>query len=301
MIVRHILCITGLVAMCAFAVPQAQAQDSYDGIRLSWTGSLDPVKDSLLLPTARHPALTINVYESNSRQALRLLGADLRSRGTRLSGNRPARASGLTLEGTAMGALDLMVVAEHDRHGDASLTLAFQRDERSVDHDDPGLRAAVREIAVRLNRAVVNEQIEDLRKRQGRVESREESARKSEARLLKQQNKANKDLQRIKQRQSRQQRNNANMQRDAARFDARFNRTGNPRFLQRATRQRRQLAQGERRMGRLMRDEARKQSDLVKIERDLVKSREDQRSQGLAKRSKEDALQLLQRKLEAIH
>jgi hypothetical protein len=290
-----------LLVLWAFALPQAHAQDSYEGIRLGWAGTLEPVKDSLLLPTARHPALTINVYESNARQALRLLGADLRTRGVRLSGNRPARARGLTMEGTAQGAMDLMVVAEQDRHGDASLTLAFQRDERSVDHEDPALRAAVREIAVRLNRALVNEQIEDLRKRQGRVESREESARKTETRLLKQQTKANKDLQRIKQRQSQQQRNNANMQRDAARFDARFNRSGNPRFLQRATRQRRQLAQGERRMGRLMRDESRKQSDLVKIERDLVKSREDQRSQGLTMRSKEDALQLLQRKLEAIN
>ena len=290
-----------LLAMWAFALPEAQAQDSYEGIRLGWAGTVEPVKDSLLLTASRHPALTINVYESNARHALRLLGADLRTRGVRLSGNRPARARGLTMEGTGHGAMDLMVVAEQDRHGDASLTLAFQRDERSVDHEDPALRAAVREIAVRLNRALVNEQIEDLRKRQGRVESREESARKTETRLLKQQTKANKDLQRIKQRQSQQQRNNANMQRDAARFDARFNRTGNPRFLQRATRQRRQLAQGERRMGRLMRDESRKQSDLVKIERDLVKSREDQRSQGLTMRSKEDALQLLQRKLEAIN
>lgn len=300
MIARTFRWTSWLLVLWPLLAAPTQAQEAYDGIRLTWTGTVEPVKDSLLLTAARYPALTIVVYERNARQSLRLLGDELRTRSARLSGARPARARGLTLEGTALGAVDLMVVAEQDRHGDASLTFAFTKDELPVDHGDAALVAAVRDLAVRLNRAVVKEQQEELRRRHGRMESREESARKQEAKLLKQQTKANKDLQRIKQRQGRQQRTNANMQRDAARFDARFNATGNPRFLQRATRQRRQLAQGERRMGRLLRDESRKQGDLVKIERDLNKAREEQQFSGVAKRGKEDALQLLQRKLEAI-
>ena len=300
MIARTFRWTSWLLVLWPLLAAPTQAQEAYDGIRLTWTGTVEPVKDSLLLTAARYPALSIVVYERNARQSLRLLGDELRTRSARLSGARPARARGLTLEGTTLGAVDLMVVAEQDRHGDASLTFAFTKDELPVDHGDAALVAAVRDLAVRLNRAVVKEQQEELRRRHGRMESREESARKQEAKLLKQQTKANKDLQRIKQRQGRQQRTNANMQRDAARFDARFNATGNPRFLQRATRQRRQLAQGERRMGRLLRDESRKQGDLVKIERDLNKSREEQQFSGVAKRGKEDALQLLQRKLEAI-
>lgn len=247
----------------------ARAQDkTKDGYRLSWDHHLSVQQDSMALRTGQLPAWTITVHESSARDVLKLWRSDIAPTAERVSGSGPTLARSATLKGLANGPYDIRAMSSQDRRaGSATLSLAFSKGDSTIGHNTEGVAEAIYQVAVRLNKAVVQEQLAALQKDFDKAKSKQERAQKNESKLSRQLTKANRDLERVKTRKSRAQRGGAGARGDISGLERKFALTNDPTDLKRLTKARNSLVKEEQRMAKMMRDEARAQGRVNKIQK----------------------------------
>jgi hypothetical protein len=269
---------------------------SAEGFRLSWDNTITVERDTLRVGDAKLPAWSITVHETSAKGALDLWRIDVAPHAARVSGSRPMVASGVKLSDAIPERVDVRAMSTQDRRsGDATLTLAFN----SLGHD-ARIEALMRDLSVRLNKALVQEQIDAITK--GKSDSRKdlEKEQKNEAKLGKRLNKANRDLENTLRRKSRTQHTIANQQRDITRQERSVVGAASPRQLKRLTRSRRSLTGSQRQLSRLMRDEARTQKQINKLTRDIQNSQAAQQAIRSGKDLKSYSLDALNRKKDSI-
>ncbi len=287
--------------LLAGTVATAAQERTRDGALLRWDHSIHVDSATLSTPAGPLPAHAITVFESNTRNAQRLWSADMAaSTQARMRGSRPMVATGVQLPGIP-GPVEVRAQFDQDRRsGHTTITLAIIRGDSTVADAADAARSFFHAQSVRLNRAVVQQQMDDLRKRMGRTEGRLDKAVKDEHRMERRLVKANRDLERAMKRKMRAQRSSARGKGDIAGLERRYHQSNNTRDLKRLTQARNAVARDERRMARLMRDEARAQGRINDLQRNLPNTRQSQREHGDIRDLKQQQLETLQRKMDAI-
>lgn len=269
---------------------------SAEGFRLSWDNTITVERDSLRVRGANLPAWSITVHETSAKGALDLWRIDVNPQATRVSGSRPMVATGVKLGDAFPEPVEVKAMSSHDRRsGDATLTLAFT----SLGHDER-IEAHMRELSVRLNRALVQEQIDAITRSKSDAHRGLEKEERNEAKLAKRLTKAQRDLERTMRKQSRTQSTIASQQRDLTRQERSVVGTVSPRQLKRLTRVRRNLTSSQRQLSRQMRDAARTQKQINKLTRDIQNSQAAQQAIRSGKDLKSYSLEALTRKKERI-
>jgi len=280
----------------------ARAQDkTKDGYRLSWDHTLSVKQDSMALRTGQLPAWTITIHESSARDALKLWRSEIAPTAERVSGSVPTLARSATLKGLANGPYEIRAVSSQDRRaGTATLSLAFSKGDSTLGHKAKGIGEAVHQLAVRLNKAVVQDQLAALQKDFDKAKSRQERAQMNESKLSRQLTKANRDLERIKTRKSRAQRGGAGARGDISGLERKFALTNDPKDLRRLTKARNSLVKEEQRMAKLMRHEARAQGRVNRIQKQMPDHREVQQVESSTMLELQREMDALRRKQDAI-
>jgi hypothetical protein len=269
---------------------------SPEGFRLSWDNTITVERDSLRVGGAKLPAWSITVHETSAKDALDLWRIDVTPQATRIGGSRPMVATGVKLGDGFPEAVEVRAMSRHDRlSGDATLTLAFT----SLWHDER-LEALMRELSVRLNRALVQEQIDAIARSKSDAHRGLEKEERNEAKLAKRLTKAQRDLERTMRKQSRTQSSIAKQQRDLTRQERSVVGAVSPRQLKRLTRARRNLTSNQRQLSRQMRDASRTQRQINKLTRDIQNSQAAQQAIRSGKDLKSYSLEALARKKESI-
>lgn len=243
------------------------AQTTKEGFNLMWSNTLTVVPDTLVNGTHKLPAHTITIHESDGNKALELWKVDYKAVSQSITGSKPTKAIGAMQ--TAVSGTPMLVLATSTtdkKAGIGRLTVAFAKnDSVAIDEQEAAARV-MQELAVKYNKAVVQEQILAKEKSLEKAAGKAESAQADAAKLAKKSEKANSELKKIKAKQGKIQANNAKLSGEIAGLEKKFQMTNNPKDLEKLAKLRSKLTKGESELAKLMGSEAKMQGNLNKIE-----------------------------------
>lgn len=271
-----------------------------DGISLVWDRELVVVNDSMSIGGRYVPAHTITVFETDASTAMDLLKVDYTPISTSIGG-KPMKVSGARLSQISESPVDVLVVGNTQKKANlARLTLAFMTNDSTVLADNGAQEELLLGLAVRLNKAVVQGQIDQyqqvLDKTSDKLGGTQEDVAKAEKKL----SKSNASLEKAKSKRAKLERDAAGLQGDINGLERKFALSNDPKDLQRLTKARQKLARTQNAQAKLMQQEAKAQGNINKYKdsADKYGSKVDQQAH-----SKEDTQRIiaeLKRKQDSI-
>lgn len=277
-----------------------QAQTTKDGTQLQWKHQLQVVPGTITVDKASYPGHTISVFETDEKGLLDLWRADYTPISAAIT-SKPLKATGVQIPQLAEAPLTVYADANTDKKAKLTkLTLAFMLNDSTSLEDNGEQAKLMHELAVRLNRAVVQAQIDryqkDLDKVGDKLGSTQSDVAKSQSKL----SKSNSELEKLKSKRAKMERDNARVHGDVAGLEKKFALSNDPKDLQRLTKARQKLAKNESQMAKLMQQEAKVQGHINKQQSTLDSQA---KKAGTQTESKEDLMRIvseLKRKLDNI-
>jgi hypothetical protein len=280
----------------------ANAQEkTKEGFTKTWDRPLTVVPDSLLIGTHKVPAYTIAVHEADAGTVADLWKADMKAMSREVTGSKPLRANGVVLTELGSAPVNMAVQTTTEKKSDlCRFTLAFLATDSTAMAAAPEQEAYVRGLAVKYNKAVVQQQIDVYQKMLDRSSEKLADAKGDEAKLKQRISKANNELAKLKAKRGKVMADNAQVQGDITGLEKKFALTNDPKDLQRLTKARQKLAKGESAVAKLMQSEAKAQGTANKYQDQLPRSSSEQQDITLNKEEITNTLNALKRKQDSI-
>ena len=244
-----------------------QAQTTKEGHALLWSNTLTVVPDSLVNGKFKLPAYTITVFESDASTVLDLWKNEYKAISQTITGSKPTKAVGAMQSAVSTSPLLILANSNADKKaGIGKLTVAFAKNDSVPAEEQQAAERVMMDLAVKYNKAVVQEQITAKEKSLEKATGKAESAQASAAKLDKKSEKANSELKKIKAKQGKVQGNNAKLSGEIAGLEKKFQLTNNPKDLAKLAKVRQKLTKGEAELAKLLSSEAKAQGNVNKIE-----------------------------------
>lgn len=260
-----------------------QAQDlTKDGTALSWNRELTVVPGTIKTKAAQFQAHTITVFETDAKTALELFKTEYTPISASIGGN-PMKVTGAKLPAISEAPVDVLVTATTDKKAKlARLSVTFMSNDSTILPDNGEQEKTLRELAVRLNKAVVQKQIDgyqkDLEKEGKKLGDTQKDVAKSKKKL----SKSNSDLQKAMSKRSKTERQSATLHGTISGLERTFALSNDPKDLKKLTKARTKLAKSEKDQAKLMQQEAKYQSSINKYQDsvDSYSKKADDRTEG---------------------
>ncbi len=256
-----------LLSIPAFLFPSMDGHaqtTTKDGTSLVWDHELAVVKDSLSANGTKYPAHTITVFEADANAALELLKLDYTPIATSIGG-KPMKVSGARLTQISEAPVTVLIEANTQKKADLTrLTVAFMSNDSTPLADNGEQESLLQGLAVRLNKAVVQGQIDRYQKELDKTTEKLGSAQDDVAKAQKNLSKSNANLESAKSKRAKLERESANLQGDISGLERKFALSNDPKDLQKLTKAREKLARTERSQAKLMQQEAKAQGSINK-------------------------------------
>lgn len=288
------------IAVCLAFGLAAQAQNTLkDGTSLIWDKEIAVSADSLRNDSVNVPALKVPVYEASASQVSGWLktvlpGANFKKQGDVL------KALNAPLAGMAQPMDILARVAQEKKSGMSTLSLAFLKPGTSSPVADAALQAAVREVGVKLNKAVVQGQVDEWKKKLGKADSKTADAAKDQDKVQGKLNKAQEQLAKYAKEKGKLQNEHAILQKEIDLYNQKWTLSQDPKDLKKLTKARGKITKNEGSMAKVLENEAKTQRDLSKSTSNLPDAQKAKDQQAAAQADVQRTVDALQRKLESI-
>lgn len=292
-----------LILLCTAAVLSAtlHAQDKLkDGTSLTWDKTIGVGQDSLLNDTVMVPARTVPVYEADESQVAKVLGkaipgASFKKQGKLLS------ASDVSLPSASTSPVQLLASIERNRKENLStLKLAFLQDGKALTANDAQLNAAVREIGVNLNKAVVQDQLDGWTKQLDKAGSKAESASKASDKTQGKLNKSQSKVAKASKERSKLQGEHAVLQKEIDLQNQKWTLSQDPKDLKKLTKARAKITKNESNMAKAMKTESDAQKEVSKYTSALPDAQKTEQAKAATQAEVQRTVDALQRKMESI-
>ncbi len=298
MLLRHSLL---LVPVLLFSVLGCLAQSSKNGPKLTWTRSIEVGKGEVVSGERKFPAHVITVFEADGPVAIELWEKDLGPLAKEITGKRPYRAVGVRLPALGEAPLTILATATSDKkNGNAMLSLAYLQNDSTVHADNGAQEKVSRDLAIRLNQALVQTQIDAAQKELAETMEDLTDEQEDHARSQERMSDANTDLEKNANRQSKLQRDIANLQGEISGLERRFAMSNDPKDLKKLTSARKKLAKEEKELSGLMADESKAKGKANKYQEDMTSHSEVSDEHSKSKEELEAMIAELKRKKDAI-
>lgn len=257
-----------IAATFTLSASRTTAQDkTKEGDLLTWTHTISVVPDSLANAGHTLPAFLITVYESDGGQAFDLWKAQMASSSREVNNGKPAKAIGVTLPAFNSSPVMVLCTATTDKKADLGrLSLAYVLNDSVPVMDQEAASAHARELAVALNKAVVQVRIDAYTKRLDKTNDKLDDAQEEVMDNAKDLEKANKDLAKNRNAVSKIQADNAKYSGEIAGLEKKFALTNDPKDLKQLTKARQKLAKGEASLAKAMKSEAKAQDAVSRYQ-----------------------------------
>ncbi len=271
-----------------------------DGTTLTWDKQITVVKGPLVADSATLPAFTVAVYEATASDVQGLLktemsGADLKKQGKLL------KASNVSFPAGSAVPVDVLAsITDNKKQKMSNLTLAFVAAGTNTPVENPDLESAVRDLSVRLNKAVVQQQLDSWTKQLGKADSKTESAAKSQDKAQAKLNKAQSQLEKTTREKSKLQSQHVIMQKEIDLYNEKWTLSQDPKDFKKLSKSRSNIAKNEAKMAKLMQNEAKAQKELTKTSSNLPDAQKAKDEKVAAQSQVQRTVDALQRKLENI-
>lgn len=293
---RHISLLTLSITL-AFSVT---AQDKLDdGTLLTWNQEISVGMDSLRNDSAMLPAYTTNVYETRASRMEDLLTKALPAAKFKKTGD-VLRADNVLFPAGASAPVTLLVRSTDDkRSGKTMLLLSVLQNGAPVAHT-PALENAVHDLGVRLNKAVVQQQIDDQKKKLAKTADKTESAVKDQDKAQGKLNKAQAEMKKIAKTKLDLQNEHNILEKDIALQNERWTTSQDPKDLKKLTKARDKISKNESKLADTLKDETKTQADIAKYTAQVPDAAKARDAKAATQADVQRTVDSLQRKLESI-
>lgn len=295
---------TALLSTLALAVAAttAQAQDkTKEGFVLGWNNTIVVVPDTLVNGTHKLPAHTITVFESDGNQAMDLWKNSMKAKSREVTGSKPVQAIGVDPGGLSTAPINVLAESSTDKKaGIGRLKLAFVENDSTAVANAEGAKGQAHAMAVELNKALVQGQIDTYAKLLGKASEKTADAQADVAKNNKNLSKANSALAKSNAAVSKIQANNAKLHGEVSGLEKKFAVTNDPKDLQKLTKARGKLTKGEESLAKAMKQETKAQETVSKYQDKAPDQAKEHAERAETKQELEATKAKLERKLDAI-
>ena len=288
-------------AFLLFLVSALHAQNTLkDGTSLLWDKEITVGHDSLRNDTANVAAVTVPVYEASSSDVMDLLKSQLPGANFKKHG-KVLKATGVSFATASSTPVDILAsVNENKKQRVSTLTLAFLSPGTAISLGGPQVEAAARGLAVKMNKAVVQCQIDSWRKKLSKASDKADDAIKDHEKAQAERDKAKAKLGKTAKEKSKLQDEHAILQKQIDLDNQKWTLSQNSKDLKALTKSRSKITKNETAMAKVMQDEADIRKDLAK-NADEVPDTQKAKEQKTAEQAEiQRTVDALQHKLESI-
>lgn len=295
---RFALCLIGSLSL----ITTSNAQEkSATGYALNWTGSVQVAPDTITNGTHKLPAFALPIHEADPGKALDLWKTQCAMKGGKVSGSDPYRSTPILVDGLGAAPVVVMATTAKDKQlGGTRMLVTYALNDSVPAPDAASAQQAAHDLALALNRAVVMEQIADQQKLVDKLNGKLESAQADQAKAEKKAGDANKDLEKVKQQQSKLSGKQAQLQSDELHAQQRYDRTKNPKDLEKLSKIKAKLVKVQQDLAKQMEKEASAQKKVNSRQGDIPDANKEEQEKQAAKEKANTDLEALKRKLEAV-
>lgn len=296
----HRTTLRSLTIACLFPTlgTALHAQDkSASGHLLNWTNTIVVETDSLVNGRYKLPAHTFTVWEADPGTALNALKAAYAEQGAKFSGSSPLRGMATVAGMGEAPVLLLATTAKDKKAGGARMQVAFAANDSTA---LPGGGEAAHALAVQVNRAIVQQQIDAQQKIVDKHHGRLEGAQKDQAKAQEKAGKAAEDLEKAKKEKSRLTDKHTQLQKEELKLKERYNATQEAKDLEKLTKMHNKLVKVQEDLAKQIRKEADAQESHNKRQGAIPEAQEAQQGHQVSKEQAVSELEALKRKLEAV-
>ncbi len=294
------LVVTGL--LCAVSLPfEVLAQKGRNGPELSWNKEITILPNTIQFKDSTFQAFSFTVFETDAKTLLEMWRNDYSSKSVEIEKGEPMVANGAMIERLSNGPITVLARTAGDKKaGTATMTIAFKPSTNGTIAALDVQEAQVREMAVRYNRAVVEEQIKReekvLEKSKGQLSKSVSKDDKLNKNILK----TNASLNKVQASRMKEQTKNARLQGQLVGAEHAYTISKDVKDLKKLTKARDKLSAGETKVAKLMEKEARIQSTATKYSGNIPDSNRDKEGHSTEVAAHETTLEALRTKLNNI-
>lgn len=271
-----------------------------DGTSLTWDKEIKVVPATIQNGDELQAALSVDVFEAKASQVWDLLKTELPTAIFKKEG-QVMKASNVTFSAAMGSPVDIVAKAEDVKKMNMStLTMAFLAPGTNTVVEDEALSPAMRELAVKLNKAVVQQQINEWAKKLDKADSKTESATKAADKAQARVNKAQAALTKIAKEKSKLQSEHAILQKEIDLNNQKWTVSQDAKDFKRLTKSRAKITKNESKMAKVMDKEAKAQKELSKSSANLPDAQKTQEQKAATQAEVQRTVDALQRKLENI-
>lgn len=293
-----------LIAAIGFVLsaPTTIAQEKGEaGFALAWTHELREEPATLANGRFTLKGWSFTAYECNASDAMKHWKRHMETLGGAVKGNDPTRSTGAVIGGLATPVPLVLAMAAKDKEaGGIRVTVAFALNDSVNAPDDPGMAAVLRTMAVKVNRAVVEDQVAEQEKRVRKVTGELAAAQKEEAKASERSQDAGEDLRKVNSKQAKLTERRADLQKELGRLQAKYQKKQDPALLEDIAKTQQRLADVDKDMAKLQKEESDAQKDVNKHQGRIPDAQEHQQKHEAQKERAISELEALKRKLEAV-
>ncbi len=272
-------------------------QKSASGHLLNWTNSIVVEADSLMNGKHKLPAHSFMVWEADPGTAVSALRSVHEAQGARFSGSSPLRGL-VTVQGMGDAPVLLLATAANDKkNGGARMQVAFAANDSTA---VPGGGEAAHAMAVQVNRAIVQQQIDAQQKIVDKAQGKLVGAQKDQAKAQEKAGKAAEDLEKAKKEKSKLVDKQAQLQKEELRLKERYNTSKEAKDLEKLNKVQGRLVKLQADLAKQIKKEADAQESANKRQKAIPGTQEAQQEHQVTKEQAVSELEALKRKLEAV-
>ncbi len=279
----------------------ADAQDKTEsGYLLNWTNRIKIERDTLVHGKYKLPAYTFAVFETDAGIAVGEWVAAYESKGGKVTGSDPYKGVGVPVDGLS-GAVTVMVtVTRNKKDGTALAAVALTQNDSTPAPDWEKGEKAVYDLAVRMNKGVVQKQVDEQQELVDELTKKLAGAQKDQVKATEQSADAADDLEKAKKEKAKLADKQADLQGEQAKLQEKYTRTNDPKDLEKLTKVQQDLVKVQKDMSKQLKKEADAQKDANKKQGDIPDSVEEQQELQVKKDRAVSELEALKRKKEAV-
>lgn len=292
--------IFGALPFVLVAGTAAHAQFLKDGTALTWDKEITVTQATVQADTALLAGWSVPVYEVKAAQIWDLMKTELPTAVFRKEG-QVMKASNVNFNPALGTPVDIVAKAEDVKKMNmGALTMAFLVPGTTTVVENDALSPAMRELAVKLNKNVVQQQINTWAKKLDKADSKTESASKKADKVQDKLKKAQSKLQKVTKEKSKLQSEHAILQKEIDLNNEKWTVSQDPKDFKRLTKSRAKITKNETKMAKAMDAEAKVQREISKSSSNLPDAQKATEAKAAEQAEVQRTVDALQRKLENI-
>ncbi|MBL7962591.1 MAG: hypothetical protein JNM31_01990 [Flavobacteriales bacterium] len=277
------------------------AQKSKVPVSTTWDKTITVVPDQITNGKYRLPAYSVSIFETDGPAALEMLRNEYKAISAQVSGKDPLKAAGCVLPEIDPTPLLVMARAETDKRANlAKLTICFALNDSTAATNDEAMKAAVRNVGVRLNRGVVSKQVTAQEKLIADTRTKHQSAQGAAASNQRKIDTANGEIAKIQAKKGKLEAEKAGIEHDIAVLDEKYKRTQDVKDLDRLNKARKRLAGNGTETAKLSQAEAKQKATISKLQGNVGQASAEVDTHSSNIEQHQQVLDALRRKLAAI-